>query len=1018
MDGYKREHLPLYGGVLFLFVLIFGLVPLAAQETTGSIGGSVVDATGAVIPNAQIEVTGTTVTTATKTNTDSGGTYLVSQLPPGNYDVTVTAQGFTVAKRTAVPVVLGRNSRVDFKLEVGQLSESITISADAAMVDTASSSTAINVDKSFFDVIPKGRSFGDLVNVAPGVRSESKSGQYQVDGASGAENTFYLDGMEVTNIYGGMLGSSSSVPVEMVEQVQVKNGVMDAQYGGSMGGVVNAVLKSGTNAYHGQAGFYFNNDSMQARYRPTLRLNPDNEDQIQYTQYPVDSYSTWNPVFNVGGPILKDKLFFFAGFMPTETNATRNVVFTDGTKGSYDRHDFQHYSVGKIDYVATSKLRFNGSFIYSPTYAKGYLPGRGTSEYPSADDPSAPWADEGDYNAATTVAFGADYVATNKLIFTFRGGIKRNNTNTNYGIPNTTAIYYSGDSLTIPPPELQASNGWIQQAVGLTSWNVYQRKNWNADATYIFNWMGQHSLKGGWSMNQLSNDVNALSYPNGYYRYYWGLDYACITSQCSGRNMGPYGYYRYRLYGTFGKASSNNQGIFVQDNWRANRHINVNVGFRWEREFLPSFGTEATAAAPAIKFNWGQKFSPRLGVAIDPKGDGKQRIYASWGRFYDVMKYSMPRGSFGGDVWQEWYYSLDDPNLVNTLQGLPADPYNMPGTFYEMVNWRIPSNDPSTNRIEPDLKPVTQQMFDLGYEYSLNTTTVLSARYTNRRLSRTIEDVGYMGVDGETYLIANPGEGITTGQTWTDLWEGDTGIPSWTKPKRHYDAIEARVDKRFSNHYQFVASYTWSRLYGSYSGLASSDENGRDDPSVERYYDMPWQYADQAGKTAEGLLATDRPHTIKFFGAYVLDSKLGASTFAPNIQLYSGTPLTTEVAVISSTTAMPYGRGDLGRTPFYSNFDFNFMHDFMPFKNNESARIRFELSIFNLFNQSTVTNHYINLQHPSDGQIQFDTYSDFFKGWDAKALMNAQGMRFDPQYNLANGFQSPRSLRIQVAFMF
>ncbi len=82
---------------------------------------------------------------------------------------------------------------------------------------------------------------------------------------------------------------------------------------------------------------------------------------------------------------------------------------------------------------------------------------------------SAPWADEGDYNAATTVAFGADYVATNKLIFTFRGGIKRNNTNTNYGIPNTTAIYYSGDSTTLPPPELQASNGWIQQAVGLTS---------------------------------------------------------------------------------------------------------------------------------------------------------------------------------------------------------------------------------------------------------------------------------------------------------------------------------------------------------------------------------------------------------------------------------------------------------------------------------------------------------------------------------------------------------------------
>jgi hypothetical protein len=999
-------------------VLSTGLAPLAAQETTGSIGGTVVDASGAAIPGAKVEITGDTVTRAIALTTNAAGSYIASQLSPGTYDVTVTAQGFSVTKKTAVLVVLGKNSRVDFKLEVGQLSESITISADSAMVDTASSSTAINVDKSFFDVIPKGRSFGDLVNVAPGVRSETKSGQYQVDGASGAENTFYLDGMEVTNVYGGQLGSSSSVPVEMVEQVQVKNGVMDAQYGGAMGGVVNAVLKSGTNAYHGQAGFYFNNDGMQARYRPNLRLNPFDENIQEYQQYRMDNYSTWNPVFDVGGPILKDKLFFFAGFMPTQTNTTRDVAFTDGTQSSFSQHSFQHYSVGKLDYVATSKLRFNGSFIYSPDYNRGILPARGTAEYPSTDDSSAPWADEGNYHAATTVAFGADYVATNKLIFSFRGGIKRNNTNTNYGIPNTTAIYYSGDSTTLPPPDLQAPNGWISAAVGSTPYDIYQRRNWNADATYIFNWMGQHSLKGGWSMNQLSNDVSSLTYPNGYYRYYWGLEYACITSQCSGRNSGPYGYYRYRLLGTFGKASSSNQGIYVQDNWRANRHVNFNVGFRFEREFLPSFGTEATAAAPPIKFSWGQKFSPRLGVAFDPKGDGKQRIYASWGQFYDVMKYSMPRGSFGGDVWQEWYYSLDDPNLVNTLQGLPADPFNMPGTFYEMVNWRIAANDPSTHRVDPDLKPVKQQMFDVGYEYSLNPTMVLSARYTNRRLSRTVEDTGYMGVDGETYLIANPGEGITTGQTWTDLWQGDTGIPSWTKPKRHYDAIEARVDKRFSRNYQFVASYTWSRLWGNYSGLASSDENGRDDPSVERYYDMPWQYADQAGKTAEGRLATDRPHTIKFFGAYVLNSKLGASTFAPNIQLYSGTPLSSEVAVISSTTAMPYGRGDLGRTPFYSNFDFNFMHDFMPFKNNEAARIRFELSIFNLFNQSTVTNHSINLQHPSDGQIQFDTYSDFFKGWNARDLMTAQGMRIDPQYNLANGFQAPRSLRIQVAFMF
>jgi hypothetical protein len=233
-----------------------------------------------------------------------------------------------------------------------------------------------------------------------------------------------------------------------------------------------------------------------------------------------------------------------------------------------------------------------------------------------------------------------------------------------------------------------------------------------------------------------------------------------------------------------------------------------------------------------------------------------------------------------------------------------------------------------------------------------------------------------------------------------------------------------RVDKRFSRNYQFVASYTWSRLYGNYSGLASSDEPaadtgiGRDSPNVNRYYDMPWQYADQAGKLAEGLLATDRPHTFKLFGAYLLNSKLGQTTLAPNIALYSGTPLTTEVAVISSTTAMPYGRGDLGRTPWIHNFDFNLMHDFKPFSKNEAMKVRFELYIYNLFNNATMTNENITLQHASDGQIQFDPNSDFFKGWDAKALMQAQGMRVNPLYGQASNYVGPRSLRLQIAFFF
>jgi hypothetical protein len=279
-----------------------------------------------------------------------------------------------------------------------------------------------------------------------------------------------------------------------------------------------------------------------------------------------------------------------------------------------------------------------------------------------------------------------------------------------------------------------------------------------------------------------------------------------------------------------------------------------------------------------------------------------------------------------------------------------------------------------------------------------------------------------MGEGGETYIIGNPGEGITTGSYWRDTyWSGDPGIPDTFKPKRHYDAIEARLDKRFSRNYQFVASYTWSRLYGNYSGLSSSDEgeNGRNSPNVNRFFDEPQVGRTEKGvEVAEGRLATDRPHTFKFFGGYTLKSMVGNTTFSPNIALYSGTPISTEVPVISSTPMFPYGRGDLGRTPWFHAFDFNVMHDFLPFKNHESMKVRFEFSIFNLFNNSTVRDRFKTITHETDLYLNFENLSDPFKGFDTKALMAEQGMRTDPRYTMSSAFQAPRTLRLQLAFFF
>jgi hypothetical protein len=612
---------------LLVFVMLCGTA--AAQETWGSVRGTVTDPSGAAVPGAQLELSGGALPRALSTTSDATGGYRFAQAPIGTgYTLSVTSAGFRNAKVAEIAVQLGKATTADVKLEVGQVTESVIVSGGTVMVDTQSSSAATSVDRSFFDLLPKGRSFYDLIAIAPGARNEGKSGGYAIDGASGSENTFYLDGVEVTSIQTGVLSAQNKIPVEAVQQVQVKNGVMEAQYGGAVGGVVNAVVRSGSNAFHGQAGFYFNNNAMQARPRPVQRLNPTNDNIAEYAQhggasspYPFDKYQSWNPIASLGGAILPNKLFFFSAYMPTVTSTDRHVNFNNNSKGDYHQKIAQQYVANKLDYTPFTKIRTSMSWIWNPTRTTGLLP-----SWQGTDSSSAPWSQQGSRTAGNILAGQIDYLATSKLILSFRGGYNYTNTNNMYGTPSYTAVYYSGASTTAPPADLRAPNGWVQQATSATKFDIYERKNFAADASYMVNWHGQHTLKGGWQANLLSNDVAKSDYVNGYYRYYWNTAYTCVTSQCTGKQTGALGYYRYRVLGTYGSASSSNHAMYLQDNWKVNNRLSLQLGLRTEREFMPSFSTGGATPAPPIEISWEKKLSPRLGFSYDLTGDGKQKI--------------------------------------------------------------------------------------------------------------------------------------------------------------------------------------------------------------------------------------------------------------------------------------------------------------------------------------------------------------------------------------------------------
>jgi hypothetical protein len=431
----------------------------------------------------------------------------------------------------------------------------------------------------------------------------------------------------------------------------------------------------------------------------------------------------------------------------------------------------------------------------------------------------------------------------------------------------------------------------------------------------------------------------------------------------------------------------------------------------------------ASVPSQPITFGFGSKLAPRIGAAYDVKGDGKWRIAGSFGLFYDLMKYALPQGSFGGAIYQMWYYPVDNPDPSYYIPLIPknsagfaaAQPLGGNLPLFEHVDWRIPSNDPNDNTIDPNLKPMRRRVWDFSSDYAITSGMVLSARYTHNSVDRIIEDVGTLSAAGEKYFIANPGFGITVAPgTW------GPGYPNTPKAKRNYDALELRLDKRFSRNYYFSTSYTLSRLYGNWSGLASSDENGRQDPNVTRYFDLPWMSYDSHGQLVYGRLATDRPQAFKFFGAYTLKTKLGETNFGPNFMLMSGTPLTTEVNVISSTPVYVNGRGDMGRTPVFSQTDLYLYHQI---RVTERKSVKIDMNISNLFNQSTVTNKNVALLHESySQQLSFDNQTDFFKGFDYKKMLAAGyadgSLLANPLYGYANGFQGPRYIRLGIKFIF
>jgi len=323
-------------------------------------------------------------------------------------------------------------------------------------------------------------------------------------------------------------------------------------------------------------------------------------------------------------------------------------------------------------------------------------------------------------------------------------------------------------------------------------------------------------------------------------------------------------------------------------------------------------------------------------------------------------------------------------------------------------------------------------------EHQLGKMYVLRSRYTHKNVDEAVEDAGVVNAAGsEEYIIGNPGSGLHLERLKA------LGYQKTTRPERVYDGWETVIERRLSNNWYFNANYTYSRLYGNYTGLASSDEahlvNGRTAPGVSRAFDLPFIGFTAKGQPDNGNLPTDRPHVFNVYGAYILDwgSKTNSTELSGFQTVTSGTPQTTSIYGASGTTPQIFlGRGDLGRSPTFSQTDFNVTHRYR-FGQDNRYSVAVDLNILNIWDQKTLLAIYPTM-NPSGARVDHNAlasagpwqvvgmtptiYANMYN--DGSILNNillrmaSQGDRNDIRYKMPQIYQSPRAVRFGFRFLF
>jgi hypothetical protein len=699
----------------FMFALAASLGPLTsrlnAQGATGTIQGTVTDQSAAALPNASVQAKNNGTGATQTVTTDTQGRFVLQDLAVGNYDLHVSSSGFSTMNRLGVTLAVGAELVVDFSLTVGQQQQTVTVEGEVVQVDTTSASVGEAVNEQQMRELPlNGRNFEQLIQITPGVNTvqgnaflssgfQGRAPEYSIAGSRPEGQALLLDDESLQNYWNKGMGSvtGSSLGIEAIGEFETLTNTYSAQFGGN-GGVINAVSRSGSNQFHGSAYEFFRNSDLDARQF----IDPSQIPAYRQNQYGA----------SLGGPIKKDKMFFFVNYegiqlaqgetqiavvpgcnlpafaancVPTTTNpATAQAIVntlhvwpnaTAVVNGQPEalsvatRTASENYVLGRWDYLISEK---DGLFArYISDKANYVEPFGGGGFAGGAHSPNWP---EDDFSHTQFATIEERHVFSPTLINVFHVSYSRPGTNEFTGKTGPGGLVNGGDPLQFFPSSLGRQDG-IVAINGLSGvggalqlpFNTTQNRYTEGDDIVWTH--GAHTVRIGASVSRLQS--------NTFMPFFDGAQwvYGNLQQFLSGVPEVLLYVPQFQQLGSSTVPSYPNRDFreidftpYVQEDWKVSAKLTLNLGLRWEfvsdpidqHNDLYYVPNVATATAPywqhlpaAISGNPSlRNFDPRFGFAYDVFGDHKTSIRGGFGIFHQpIMVADISPGYWASFPW-------------------------------------------------------------------------------------------------------------------------------------------------------------------------------------------------------------------------------------------------------------------------------------------------------------------------------------------------------------------------------